>query len=90
MPGFPGVVLIPLGRLQTSPILLLARGALLFHDQHPAAETGTGTGSDLSRDWLGLVGFLGSSFGTTMVVSGSRIRVLKQQGARAKRGIGDV
>ena len=35
MPGFPGVVLIPLGRLQTSPIPLLARGALLFHHPHP-------------------------------------------------------
>src|SRR5271157_1083088 len=38
MPGFPGVVLIPLGRLQTSPIPLLARGALLF--QHPHPRTG--------------------------------------------------
>src|SRR5271166_3136412 len=35
LPGFPGVVLIPLGRLRTSPILLLARGALLSHDQYP-------------------------------------------------------
>ena len=35
MPGFPGVVLIPLGRLQTSPIPLLARGALLFRHPHP-------------------------------------------------------
>src|SRR6516225_9691265 len=51
-----------------------------------AAETGTGTGSDLSRDLLALVGFLGSSFGTTMVVSGSRIRVLKQQGAASQEG----
>jgi hypothetical protein len=37
MPGFPGVVLIPLGRLQMSPIPLLARGALLFHRPHPPA-----------------------------------------------------
>ena len=29
------MVLIPLGRLRTSPILLLARGALLSHDQYP-------------------------------------------------------
>ncbi len=35
MPGFPGVVLIPLGRLQTSPIPLLARGALLPRHLHP-------------------------------------------------------
>src|SRR5271157_960773 len=51
-----------------------------------AAEAGTGTGSDLSRDFLGLagllglVGFLGSSFGTTMDVSGSRMRVSKPLG----------
>src|SRR6266481_5151617 len=51
-----------------------------------AAETGTGMGSDLSRDLLGLIGFLGSSFGTTMVVSGSWIRVLKQQGAASQEG----
>ena len=30
MPGFPGMVLIPLGRLQASPIPLLARGACCF------------------------------------------------------------
>ena len=35
MAGFPGMVLIPLGRLQPSPIPLLARGALLFHRAHP-------------------------------------------------------
>ena len=63
-----------------------------------AAETGTGTGSDLSRDFLGwagvlgLVGLLGwagvlgSSFGTTMDVSGSRMRVLKQQGNARQEG----
>ena len=34
MPGFPGEVLIPLGRLQTFPILLLARGPLWFHHPH--------------------------------------------------------
>ena len=34
MPGFPGEVLIPLGRLQTFPILLLARGPLWFHHLH--------------------------------------------------------
>ena len=34
MPGFPGAVLIPLGRLQTFPILLLARGPLWFHHLH--------------------------------------------------------
>ena len=34
MPGFPGAVLIPLGRLQTFPILLLARGPLWFHHPH--------------------------------------------------------
>ena len=34
MPGFPGVVLIPLGRLPTSPIPLLARVALWFHHPH--------------------------------------------------------
>jgi transposase len=39
MPGFPGVVLIPLGRLQTSSIPLLARGALSFH--HPIREPET-------------------------------------------------
>ena len=33
--GFSGVVLIPLGRLQMSPIPLLARGGLLFHRPHP-------------------------------------------------------
>ena len=61
-----------------------------------AAEAGTGTASELLRDFLGLagflglVGFLGSSFGTTMDVSGSRVRVLNQQAPRAKRGIGDV
>ena len=32
LPGFPGVVLIPLGRLSTSPIPLLARVALWFLD----------------------------------------------------------
>src|SRR5271157_3307423 len=58
----------------------------------PAAEAGTGTGSELSRDFLGLagflglVGFLGSSFGTTMDVSGSRMRVSKQQGAASQEG----
>ena len=35
MPGFPGVAFIPLGRLQTSPIPLLARGALLPRHLHP-------------------------------------------------------
>ena len=35
MPGFSGVVLIPLGRLQTFTIPLLARGPLLFHHLHP-------------------------------------------------------
>ena len=34
LPGFPGVVLIPLGRLSTSPIPLLARVALWFHHPH--------------------------------------------------------
>ena len=38
LPGFPGVVLIPPGRLPTSPIPLLARVALLF--QHPHPRTG--------------------------------------------------
>src|SRR5208282_3590027 len=51
-----------------------------------AAEAGTGTGSDLSRDFLGLAGFLGLSFGTTMDVSGSRMRVVKQQGAASQEG----
>ena len=57
-----------------------------------AAEAGTGTGSDLSRDFLGLagllglVGFLGSSFGTTMDVSGSRMRVSKPQSAASEEG----
>ena len=56
------------------------------------AETGTGTGNDLSRDFLGLVSILGlvgvldSSFGTTMDVSGSRMRVLKQQGNASQEG----
>ena len=57
-----------------------------------------GTGTDLSRDFLGLVGVLGlagvlglvgvlgSSFGTTMDVSGSRMRVLKQQGNARQEG----
>ena len=36
-PGFPGVVLIPLGRLSTSPIPLLARVALWFHHPHRRA-----------------------------------------------------
>src|SRR5271165_830043 len=63
-----------------------------------AAEAGTGTGSERSRDFLGLagflgfagvldlVGFLGSSFGTTMDLSGSRMRVLKEQGAACQEG----
>src|SRR5271157_5020007 len=57
-----------------------------------AAEAGTGTGSERSRDFLGLagflglVGFLGSSFGTTMDVSGSRMPVVKQQGAASQEG----
>ena len=51
-----------------------------------AAETGTGTGSDLARDFLGWAGVLGSSFGTTMDVSGSRMRVLKPQGAASQEG----
>ena len=38
LPDFPGVVLIPLGRLSTSPIPLLARGTLWF--QHPHPRTG--------------------------------------------------
>ena len=33
--GFSGVVLIPLGRLQTFPKTLLVRGALLFHHERP-------------------------------------------------------
>ena len=37
LPGFPGVVLIPLGRLSTSPIPLLARVALWFHHPHRRA-----------------------------------------------------
>src|SRR5271167_1090487 len=64
-----------------------------------AAETGTGTASDLSRDFLclaavlglpavlGLVGFLGCSLGTTMDVSGSRMRVLKTTRRREPRGV---
>jgi hypothetical protein len=64
-----------------------------------AAEAGTGTGSDLSRDLLGWAGFLlgwagflrrvgffGSSFGTAMDVSGSRMPVVKQQGAACQEG----
>src|SRR5271165_401227 len=35
---------------------------------------------------LGLVGFLGSSFGTTMDVSGSRMRVVKPQGTASQEG----
>src|SRR5208283_4809867 len=50
------------------------------------AEAGTGTGTDRSRDFLGLVGVLGSSFGTTMDVSGSRMRVLKPQGNASQEG----
>ena len=37
LPGFPGVVWIPLGRLSTSPIPLLARVALWFHHRHRRA-----------------------------------------------------
>ena len=36
---------------------------------------------------LGWAGVLGSSFGTTMDVSGSRMRVLKQQGNAQPRGV---
>jgi hypothetical protein len=42
----------------------------------PGEEAGTGTGRDLSRDFLGLAGFVGflgffgSSLGTTMDASG--------------------
>ena len=67
-------------------------GRVRVDDLDAAAEAGTGTGSDLSRDFLGLagflglVGFLGSSFGTTMDVSGSRMRVSKQQGAASQEG----
>ena len=39
MPGLPGVVLIPLGRLATSPISLLARGAVSFHHNIRDPET---------------------------------------------------
>ena len=57
-----------------------------------ADEAGTGTGSDLARDLLGLAGFLrllgffGSWLGTTMGASGSRMRVVKQQGAASQEG----
>ena len=67
-------------------------GRVRVDDLDAAAEAGTGTGSDLSRDFLGLagllglVGFLGSSFGTTMDVSGSRMRVSKPQGAASQEG----
>ena len=54
----------------------------------------TGTGSDLSRDFLGWVGFLGSlvgflgfSSGTTMDVSGSRMRGGETTKRRAPRGV---
>ena len=43
MPGFPGVVLIPLGRLQTLTNPLLARGALLFHHLHARAADNRGS-----------------------------------------------
>src|ERR1035438_4313594 len=63
----------------------------------PADEAGTGTGSDLSRGLLDLVGFrrlvdfLGSSFGTTMDV----LRFADGDGETTKRreprgGFGDV
>ena len=58
----------------------------------PADEAGTGTGSDLSRDFLGAAGFLGflgffgCSFGNTMDASGWRVRVVKQQGAASQEG----
>jgi hypothetical protein len=49
-----------------------------------ADEAGTGTGSDFLRDLLGL---LGSLFATTMTrISGSRMRVVKQQGAAGQEG----
>src|SRR5271157_5668697 len=48
MPGFPGMVLIPLGRLSTSPIPLLARVALWF--QHPHPRTGDIHGRPKRRD----------------------------------------
>ena len=57
-----------------------------------ADEAGTGTGSDRRRDFLGLadllgfVGFFGSSFGTTMDGSGSRMRVVKPQGDASQEG----
>ena len=43
MPGSPGVVLIPLGRLQTFPISLLAHGALLFDHLHPRVGDNNGS-----------------------------------------------
>jgi hypothetical protein len=43
MPGFPGTVLIPLGRLQSLTNPLLARGASLFHHLHPRADDNLGS-----------------------------------------------
>ena len=75
-------------------------GRVRVDDIDAAAETGTGTASDLSRDFLclaailglaavlGLIGFLGCSLVTTMDVSGSRMRVLKTTRPRAKRVLG--
>ena len=57
-----------------------------------AFEAGMGMGNDRSGASLGLVGFLrlarffGSSFGTTMEVSGWRMRVGKTTGRREPRG----
>ena len=43
MPGFPGTVLIPLGRLQSLTNPLLARGTSVFHHLHPRADDNLGS-----------------------------------------------
>ena len=49
MPGFPGTVLIPLGRLQTLTKPFLTRGALLFHHWHPRADDNLGSRHQVSE-----------------------------------------
>ncbi len=74
MPGFPGVVLIPLGRLLTSPIPLLARVALWFH--HPHLRAGHIQARHISES-IDLAG----QAQATQPQSGQRIGILTGKGS---------
>ena len=61
-------------------------GRVRVDDVQRRRRNGDGDGKRPRARFLGWAGVLGSSFWTTMDVSGSRMRVLKPQGAASQEG----